>query len=453
MRINRPQFGPVNAAAPAGGALGSSLIDQIMEVEAAPLAQARARKTTVVSEKNEYSRLGDILDALGGIAGKLQTPSGFRQMLVESSHPDVLDAAIDGSALPGNYEFEVRGLAQAERLVEAGFEDIDKTPVGFGYMQIERMDADPVDLQIDPGSTLRDVAERINTANAGVRAQIINTGLGEEPFRLSVVTEKTGELARIKIDEDTTFLSFDQVKSARNLDVMFEDVAISRPDNQLKDLIPGLQLDAKRSEPGTRVSVGVKFDVDKTVEGLKDFTSKYNEVAGFVNGQHQRDATTGKVGLLANDGNLRMLMRGLQQHISTPQTGGRYGTLAEVGITTNAKTGELKLDEQKLKGALAADYDSVMQLFTRGDKGDGVFARLGDVIRQMKDPTAGPLSGRMKTLDRQIRDQDQQIEVKTERLAQRRETLERQFATVNARLADLESQGSFINARFSSHSE
>ena len=121
-----------------------------------------------------------------------------------------------------------------------------------------------------------------------------------------------------------------------------------------------------------------------------------------------------------------------------------------MGITTNAKTGELKLDESKLKASLATDYDGVMKLFTRDEYGDGVFARLGDVIRQMKDPTGGPLNSRVKTLDRQIRDQDRQIETKAERLEQRRETLERQFAAVNSRLADLESQGAAMNARFGS---
>lgn len=445
MRINGPGPGP---AGPAGGALGPSLVDRIMEAEAAPIEQLRARKSNVVSEKNEYGRLSGMLDALGGITSRMQLPSGFRQMVAESSHPDVLEGLVDGGATPGNYEFEVRGLAQADRFVEAGFEDVDKTPVGFGYMEIERLDGAPVEVTIDPGSTLEDVVGRINSAQAGVRAQIIDTGIGEEPFRLSVVSEKTGEAARIKIDEDTTHLGFKNVKAGKNLDVMFEDVEISRPDNKLHDLIPGLKLDAKRSEPGTRVTVDVKHDIDRTVEGLKEFTSKYNEVAGFVNGQYHLDAETGRAGKLAADGNLRMLMRGLQQQISTPQTGGRYGSLAEVGITTNAKSGELQLDETKLKGALATDYDGVMRLFTKGEGGDGVLARLGDVVKRMKDPVDGPVAGRVKTLDRQIRDQDRQIERKSERLEQRREHLERQFAAMSSRIAGLESQGAVMSARF-----
>lgn len=428
--------------------LGPSLIDRVMQAEAQPVEQAKARRANTVNEKNEYGRLSGLLDALGGMASKMQLPAGFRQMMVESSHPDLLDGAVDGAAFPGNYEFEVRGLAQAERWLEAGFEDVDRTPVGFGFMEIERQDGQPVEVQINPGSTLKDVAEKINNANAGVRAQIIDTGIGSEPFRLSVVGEKTGAAARIKIDEDTTHLGFEKIKSGRNLDLSIDDVQVSRPDNQIQDLIPGLKLEAKRSEPGTRVQMAVKPDLDKTVANLKDFTGKYNEIANFANSQAQLNPETGRAGQLAADGNLRQVMRGLQQQIATPLLGQRFASLAEVGITTNAKTGELNLDEQKLKGALATDYDGVMQLFTQGENGKGVFARLSEAVRQMKDPVAGPVAGRVKTLDRQIRDQDREIERKGERLEQRRAQLERQFAAVNARVAGMQSQESMLQARF-----
>lgn len=447
MRVQGPPPGLAGVTG-ASTPLGPSLVDRVMQAETLPVEQVKARRANTLSEKNEYSRLSGLLDDLGGMANKMQMPAGFRQMMVESSHPDLIDAAVDGAALPGNYEFEVRGLAQAERWLEAGFEDVDRTPVGFGFMEIERQDGAPVEVQINPGSTLKDVADRINNANAGVKAQIIDTGVGSEPFRLSVVSEKTGAAARLKIDEDTTHLGFEKIKSGRNLELNFEDVAVSRSDNQIQDLIPGLKLEAKRAEPGTRVQMSVQPDVDKTLAGLKEFTGKYNEIANFAKAQVQLNPETGRAGQLAADSSLRQVMRGLQQQIATPLLGQRFASLAEVGITSNAKTGELNLDEQKLKGALATDYDGVMQLFTQGEGAKGVFARLSEAIRQMKDPVAGPVSGRVKTLERQIRDQDREIERKGERLEQRRAQIERQFAAVNTRMAGMQSQEAMLQARF-----
>src|SRR4051812_16754330 len=116
MRING--MGPGIA-----GALdaGNSMVDQIMEVEKAPLKQAEARKGKVVQEKNEYSSLSGMLGALGSAADGLKMPTGFRQMMFESSNPDILDGLVDGAAEPGSYEFEVKGLAKADKYLDVGF--------------------------------------------------------------------------------------------------------------------------------------------------------------------------------------------------------------------------------------------------------------------------------------------------------------------------------------------
>ena len=42
-------------------------------------------------------------------------------MKVESSHPDILDGEVQGYTIPGNYEFEVRGLAKNEKELAYGF--------------------------------------------------------------------------------------------------------------------------------------------------------------------------------------------------------------------------------------------------------------------------------------------------------------------------------------------
>jgi flagellar hook-associated protein 2 len=339
MRVNN--LGPqVGGAGPSGA---PDMIDRLMEVERAPVEALKTRRGRLADEKNEYSAFAGLLGELGKAAQGLERPSGFRKMAVESSHPDILNGLVDGVAEAGSYEFEVKGLAQADKFLDVGFPDADKTSVGFGFLGIEKADGSDAEIVINPGSTLRDVAASINDAKAGVRAQIVDTGSPEDPFRLLVTAEGTGEAAKIKIDPDTTFLDMKNIKGAKNLDVKFEDVAVQRGDNKLNDLLQGVKLDAKRAEPGTKVTVNVTHDLDKTLAGIKDFTAKYNQIASYVSTQFQVDRSTMKAGKLAGDGNLRSVMRGLQTQISTPKADavGKFRSLAEVGIKTNAKTGEL----------------------------------------------------------------------------------------------------------------
>lgn len=450
----------INGTGPGAGSLGgvdtNSMVDRIMEAERIPVEQVKARKGRTTAEKNEYGKLAGMLDALGGAANGLRLPAGFTKMAVESSHPDIIDGLVDGPAAPGSYELEVRGLAQADKHLDFGFPDRDKTPVGFGYMEIERADGHPMEVAVPPGSTLNDVVDKINGSGAGVRASVVNTGFPEDPFKLLVTSEKTGEAAKVNIDADTTFLDFKNIKEGRNLDVLFEDVAVTREDNKLNDLLSGVKLNAKRSEPGTRVQVNVTHDVDKTTDGIKDFVDKYNQVAKFANQQYQLDPATQRGGQLMGDSNLRTVMRNLQTQISQglpAADGQKYRSLAEVGITTNAKTGELQVDETKLKGALASDYEGVAKLFTASESGQGVAARLSDAVKSLKDPVAGAVPSRIRALDNIIKQQDQQIERQNRRLEQREEGLRRQFSALQGKVQTLDAQGMYMQARFGGEAE
>ncbi len=433
------------------------VIEALMQAEKVPIESAKVRRETTKTERSELQRLSDYLNELDSALNSLKTRTDFYKMKAESSHPDIIDGIVDNYALIGNYEFEVRGVAKAEKELAYGFPDKDETPVGFGYIEIIRDDLDdPLDVTIEPGSTLQDVANQINDAEAGVRAMVINTKYtededGEETgsYRLLVISEKSGREAKVEIDPDTTFLEFKEQVTGRNLDVLFEDVPITDEDNTLDELLDGVTFNVKRAEPGTRVQVQVAHDVEKTVESIKTFVEKYNQVAAFIHKQYQEDPETKARGLLAADSSIRTVMRSLQNSLGMPlDTGGKYNTLADVGITTNPKSGELQLDETKVKGALADDYDSVASLFIRTPTGDGAAQRLAEQLKSFRDSASGVLRTRMRGLDQVIKSQDAEISKKEDQLGQREQTMRRRFTALEGQLASAQNQSSFLAGKF-----
>jgi flagellar hook-associated protein 2 len=433
------------------GLFDPKIVEKLIDLEKIPVENAKARKEAVVAERDEFGKINDMVGALESAVNSLKSKSDFYRMKVESSHPDILDGTIKGIALPGSYEFEVRGLAKSEKELAYGFPDKDQTAVGFGYMLVEREDKEPMELTIEPGATLADVANQINEADMGVKAMIINTKYKPDAYRLLVVSEASGNEAKVTIDEDTTFLEFKEQVTGRNLDILFEDVPVTDEDNNIEELVEGVIFNAKRSEPGTRVQVNVVHDVDATVEGIKSFVEKYNELAKFINEQFKIDPNTNKAGLLASDGSIKAIQRQLQGVIGVSESsGGKYSTLAEVGITTDPKTGSLNLDEAKVRGALAEDYDSVAALFIRGREAEGIASRMGQKINQLKDPQGGVLKSRMRSLDRIIKNQDKVIEQREMRAQQREEAIKRRFSALEGQLSGLKSQGDFLSQRFGS---
>ncbi len=425
------------------------MVDQLVEIQKLPIQTAKARRDKIAEEKTEFEKLGSLLNELDTALNGIKTTSDFSKMKVESSHPDIVDGVVEGFALRGSYEFEVRGLAKSEKELAYGFPDKNETPVGFGFMLVERDDKEPIEVVIEPNSNLQDVARQINDTGEGIKAMVINTKYKPNPYRLLVGSEDSGKESKITIDEDTTFLEFKEQVTGRNLDILFEDVPITDQDNTIDDLLDGVTFFAHRSEPGTRVQVNIANDIDATLEGIKEFVNKYNAVAEFVHAQMQINPKTEKAGILAADSTTKMVLRQLQTALSgSVISGGKYRTLAEIGITTDPKGGALRMDDTKVKSALAEDYEAVAKLFVMSRNGSGVAEKLGTKLKNFRDPGYGMVKSRQRGLERIIKSQDKAIEQKERLLEQKEQSIRRRFTALESRLANLQSQGNFLAARF-----
>ena len=433
----------------------NKVIEALVEAEGVPIETAKKRREDTKAQKAELQKLVDNLNEFDTSLNQLKTKSDFYKMKVESSHPDIIDGIVEKFALVGSYEFEVRGVARADKELAYGFPDKNDTPVGFGYLEIERDDMeDPIEVVIEPNSTLQDVANQINDSEAGVRAMVINTKIEDDvesggPYRLLVISEKSGKEARVNMDPDTTFLEFKEQVVGSNLDILFEDVPVTDEDNTLEDLLDGVTFNVKRSEPGTRIQVQIAHDVENTVTSIQTFVEKYNQIADFVHKQFELDPETNKAGILAADSSIKTVMRQLQNTLALPtNTGGKYRTLADIGITTDPKTAKLQMDDSKVQGALAEDYESVAKLFVRSPSGDGLAGRLAEKLKQFRDPVSGVMKARMRGLDQVIKSQDEDIVKKEGQLEQREQMLRRRFTALEGQLASAQSQSSFLAGKF-----
>lgn len=436
---------------PGGGSgmIPPKLVEDLIAAQKIPVDTAKKRKETIEVEKGEVTKFQGYLNELDSVLNTLKTRADFYRMKLESSHPDILDGQVDANVSPGAYEFEVRGLAKTEKELAYGFPDKDQSAVGFGYMLIERDDKEQVEVTIEPGSTLEQVARQINDAEAGVKAMVVNTKYKPDAYRLLVISEQSGKEAKVKIDEDTTFLEFKEQVTGRNLDLLFEDVPVTDEDNTVEELLDGVVLFAKRGEPGTRVQINISPDIDATLEGIKTFVEKYNQVSGFVHQQFIVDEKSGKAGVLAADSTLRSVMRSLQGTFAFPaKVGGKYETIAQIGITTDPKTGDLRMDDTKVKQALAEDYDGVAALFIRSQDGDGIAERMAQRLKSFRDPASGAVKSRIRALDTIISNADKDIERRERQLEQREQMIRQRFTALEGRLSGLQAQGNFLSQRF-----
>jgi flagellar hook-associated protein 2 len=443
--IGSPAVGP--NVGPAAGPGQNPMVDALVGAERIPIQSAMGRRDKVASVKDSLQSFDGMLSKFNSSLEGLKNPSKFAKLAFESSHPDLIDGKVLDNAQLGSYEFEISDLARSPKQLAFGFPDRDKTEVGFGYLRVQS-EKGLADLEITPGSTLQDVASKINDSVEGVRASIINTGVKEDPFRLLVSNVESGTDALVEIDPDTTFTEFKTLTQAQNLKASFEGVPIERAKNSFNDLIEGVHLDAKRAEPGTKVQVNIRTDVDKTAEGIKDFVKQYNDIAKFARDQSKVDPSTGKAGLLSGDSSLRQSITALQRQLGGGSSKGNGLSLNDVGISTDPHSGELKIDESKLKEKISTSIDAVSGLFANSEAGPGLAQKLSEVVKNLQSKSTGAIGSRLKGLDARIKNQDLDIAKAEERVDSKKAQLQRTFANLNAKMATLEGTSQFLNQRF-----
>ena len=444
MKVNANSPSPIPSPQGGPAAPQNSLVDNIMARDNLAIENKEARRQSEITKKEAFSSVDGMLSELGSAAREMKLPSQFTKLKATSSHPELVKSDLIGAAEKGSYEFEVKNTAQAPKFLEAGFSDADQSPVGFGYMAVEGMDGETAEITIRPGSTLNDAADQINQSGSGMRANVIDTGIGEEPYRLMVASEKTGKAANINIDPDTTFLNMETLKEGKNLALKFDDVDIERSSNEVKDLVKGLKLDFSGAAAGTKVKVDVSHDVDLTKESIKNFTDKYNKIIDFSGKQFGKDAVGREV--LAGDSNVRNMARTLQSTVRSGNFSPKYQTLAQIGITTDAKSGQMIVDDKKLDAALKNDYEGVAEIFTASENGGGLSSRIESALSVFQDPGTGSIKNRIKSLNSNIRRQDTDIERSSQRLEQKKERVQSQVAAMQRSISDAKMQSASLGS-------
>ena len=150
-------------------------------------------------------------------------------------------------------------------------------------------------------------------------------------------------------------------------------------------------------------TVTVAQDTDKLVENVKQFVEDYNKMIDSLNSKYyetqysdygvltksQENGMTqeqitkwnekAKSGLLYHDKQLGKIISSMREALYTPVEGidSSYNTMMSLGISSSTDQGHIKLDETKLKKAIAADPSAVRN----------VFAASGDVTTTNDDGT------------------------------------------------------------------
>lgn len=441
--------------------LPPNIVEQIMEAERIPLKQMNEKKAVDEDKLKLVTDLETKVSEIPKSLSELVGVRGFQNNKLTSGDPNIINGVVDPeSAVPGSWQVEVLQLAQKPGAISSGFPDKDKTEIGVGYIKLKTQEGTK-EIYVGSdgkGSTLDSVANAINRSNTGVRASVLNDRADKEnPFKLMITGLATGDDKQVEfptiymLDGDQDFY-FEQSRPAQNAKIKVDGFEIEVPDNTVKDIVPGVNLELKQAAPGRQIAVTVKEDYEVISGKIKTFVDAYNGALSWIQGQAKigKDkAGRQRLGPLGGDGMLRTIENNLRRVILNPQmgTGSDISRIGELGIEFN-RNGTLNFSADKFNKQLTANPQAVGS-FLRGDGFSVGF--VPSVRREMTNLTNsafGPLAVRKRGIEEKIKSTDQRIERKEILLTKKEDSLRQKFADLESKMSKLQSQGAAIGNGF-----
>lgn len=438
-----------------------SLIDKLVAAEGETRVKKLDRdESTHLNKITGYSNLKNTLSDFKQSLGTLKDIDELTKRTATSEDNDIFTASVNSSNIKSaSYNIQVNSLAKAQKSVSKDFAS-PSTVVGTGILSFS-INGSTYSLDIGiQDQTLSGIKDKINQSfnEVGVSANLVTVDSGT---RLILTAKKTGLensfTVSVSGDGDADNINnaglsqlissnLTLLQSASDASIKIDNLTVTASENNIKNAIEGVTLSLVKADPNIEYKMNLTLDKASTVSKITQFVNSYNaalSIIGDLSG-YQSNGFEGQAGVLLGDATIRGIQAGLRKEINTPvSTESTVGLklLSQIGINTNAKTGELEINATKLQASLDSNYDEVGNLFSN-DK-DGLALRMDNALTAFTQ-TGGVLYSRIIGMNEGIVDIKKQridLELRLQKLEQR---LISQFTAMDSMISGLNSLGEFL---------
>jgi flagellar hook-associated protein 2 len=435
------------------------IVEALVNAEKAP-TEARL-KSKIAESEAKISGLGQavsILNVVKDAALRLNDAKDFKTFAVNNSQTSAFSASSTTSARAGSNNITVSQIAQEQRSVSNGFaSETAAFSTGSVTLSISvgATSATTTEITVSDAS-LQGTVTAINAANLGVTAEIVDTGVAGDRYRIQLIGE-TGAEKAFSLTSDDDSISFSSVQSASDAQLNVNGIDFTRSTNVIDDVLTGVSLTLNTVTDGT-ANLNISQDNAEARANIVDFVAIYNEAQR----QMKELVNSSADGALAGDSIFRSLTTSLRSIVlgSSSSGSGDISNLSDMGISV-ARTGELVVDDAKLDNALANNYSDVIQMFSANTDDQAASSSdaaglAGDITKLITNATDSDsyLVTQQATLATGNSEREEQLEALAERMERVEERYNRQFLAMQQIIDQMNStkesmENSFANLPFS----
>lgn len=441
----------------------TDLINSLMAIEQVPQTLLQNKVTSTNSFISSLQTINGLIQTLATKATAAATTDSL-DVYTASASSSAVTATTTDAATPGSVSFTVGSTAAAQVGVTAAM-----STWSDAAQPITIVRADGKSTTVTPTSgSLDDAVSAVNRAGAGVTASKVSAGTaadGTKLFRLQLTATSTGAAGAFSVYRGTG----DDVAAGTATNVLTETGAavvrqasdasvtlwagtaaaqtITSASNTFTDLVPGLSVTVAQQSTDP-VTVTVARDTSKAqtvasgiVDALNAITSYYGSNTSVTSTTSPTTgATTTTAGPLTGDATTRSAVQRITSALSTPVNG---KSPSSIGIAI-PKDGDFTFDADAFQQALATDPVGTQAILS------GVAQATADAATAVSDKYTGSITTAISGQQSVVKDLNDQIDAWTDRLTQRRATLQAQYTALETSLSTLQSQSSWLTSQISS---
>jgi flagellar hook-associated protein 2 len=440
----------------------SSLISQLMQVEAAPQDRLKAKVTTAETAVSSYQSVNAKVSAFKTAADTLGQLSTWRGIKAASTSPTVTATAVTGTnTAAGTTTFDVKALAKSQITTARVSPTAEVTSAGSITVTIgpaDVVDPDTGVVTTDNSSrrtdhvvtltdkTAKGVADALNAKGIGVKATVVSTGAAENILQFSGT--RTG------VDNAFTISNFDppttDVAAAQNALLKIgggEEAGgynVVSPTNTFTGLLTGVTVTVSKLEDG--VTVEATSDVSGIADKFQALVDAANAALSEIKTQTAYNPSTNKGSPLTGDFSVRNMTQVILSSISqgltyadpasteqAPLPDIKFGSLSQMGIQLDS-TGKLTFDKAKFTASYAANPSYYQQ--------SGI--AFANATEKLADTQTVSLSSVITGRKSEIDNYNNQISNWDVRLAGKRVALQKHYADLEVSLGKLKNQSNWL---------
>ncbi|MBB1624510.1 flagellar filament capping protein FliD [Achromobacter sp. UMC71] len=364
------------------------ILSDLQAAEDKKLSIYTDRAASYKTRIDAYAQLQSALEAVqksAGVLGKPETMAAIKGSVTGGTALTAVitaEGALEGKpgAVAGQYTIAVNTLARAQSLQSGAVADRTAKNGDTGSFEVELANGTKHTVDLKGDTSLNGIVKAINADDkSGLRATVINDGNGNNYLMLTA--KDTGVQASVKnitVTGDQSLkdiLSFSTAADgtttgmtntkATDAEVVINGLTVKSGSNSISTAIDGVTLNLTETTlPDKPITLKLESDPSVASKAVQDFVKNYNALQSTIKNLTAFDAKAATNQPLTGDGTTRSIQASMTSALQAVLGDGTVRSLADLGITTDPQTRQLKLDQTKLDKALAENPADVTKLMT-----------------------------------------------------------------------------------------